>query len=221
MAIFAVGDIHGSLKALKTIFKEKLIKSEDTVVFLGDYIDNGPDSKGVINWLLKNKTHFNFEFLIGNHEIMMLAAKDDPEKMIEWLEFGGKNTLDSYKIGKSPNFKNKIDPSHWNFLDSCLPYLEIENLIFVHAGLEKGKDLEEQNKFHLFWKKYKEPEIYDINKKVICGHTSRKNGQIADFGHTVCIDTFAYGGMWLTCLNVETGEYLKANNLGEIETGKL
>jgi len=56
---------------------------------------------------------------------------------------------------------------------------------------------------------------------ILCGHTSRKNGEIADFGHTICIDTYAHGGMWLTCLNIETGEFLKANNKGRTEKGKL
>ena len=114
-----------------------------------------------------------------------------------------------------------MDQSHWKFIDSCLDYLEIGNFIFVHAGLEKNKDLEEQNKHHLFWKMYEDPEIFKPGKTVICGHTSRKNGEIADFGHTICIDTYAHGGKWLTCLNVETGEYMKANNKGQSKQGIL
>ncbi len=221
MAIYAIGDIHGSLKALETIFKEGIVQRNDKVVFLGDYVDRGPDSKGVIDWLVKNKEDFNFEFILGNHEIMMVAAKGSQERQLEWLHFGGASTLDSYNIGDDQNWMNKIDETHWSFIDSCLDYLEIGNYIFVHAGLENGKNLDEQNKHHLFWKKYEEPEAYDCTKTVICGHTSRKNGEIADFGHTICIDTYAHGGMWLTCLNVETGEFLKANNSGRIENGKL
>ncbi|WP_299838552.1 hypothetical protein [uncultured Tenacibaculum sp.] len=72
-----------------------------------------------------------------------------------------------------------------------------------------------------FWKKYEKPIAYDLSKTVICGHTSRKDGKIADFGHTICIDTYAHGGKWLTCLNVETGEFLKTNNKGKIEKGQL
>lgn len=221
MAIYAIGDIHGSLKALKTIFKQGVIQPNDKVVFLGDYVDRGPDSKGVIDWLIKNQEDFDFEFILGNHEIMMITAKASPERLVEWLHFGGAITLDSYKIGDDQNWMNKIDKTHWNFMDSCLDYLEIGNFIFVHAGLENGKNLDEQNKHHLFWKKYEEPEAYDSTKTVICGHTSRKNGEIADFGHTICIDTYAHGGMWLTCLNVETGEFLKANNKGRTEKGKI
>ncbi len=221
MAIYAIGDIHGSIKSLKTIFEQGLIKQGDKVVFLGDYVDRGPDSKGVLDWLIENSNVFDFEFILGNHEIMMTTAKSSPERLVEWLHFGGSSTLDSYKIGDDQNWMNKIDKTHWDFIDSCLHYLEIGEFIFVHAGLERNMDLEEQNKHHLFWKKFEEPEIYDPRKTLICGHTSRKNGEIADFGHTICIDTYAHGGMWLTCLNVETGEYLKANNKGQTKKGKL
>ncbi len=221
MAVYAIGDIHGSLKALKTIFKQGLITSADRVIFLGDYIDKGTDSKGVIDWLINNKLDFNFEFILGNHELMMKSAKTSSEKLFQWQFYGGVKTLDSYQIGDNKLWAEKIDQSHWEFIDECLPYLEIGNYIFVHAGLDNKKELSEQDEFHLFWKKYLEPEQYSPIKTVICGHTSRKNGEIADFGHTICIDTFAHGGQWLTCLNVETGEYLKANNLAQTVTGRL
>lgn len=221
MAIYAIGDIHGCLTALKTIFQQNTIKLSDKIVFLGDYVDRGPNSKGVIDWLIENSKVYNFEFILGNHEIMMKSARLSQERLSEWLYFGGANTLDSYKIGDDINWANKVNPSHWKFIDACKPYVEIGNYIFVHAGLERHKTLATQNKFHLFWKKYETPEMYDRNKTVICGHTSRKNGKIADFKHTVCIDTYAYGGKWLTCLNVESGEFIKANNKGEVEKGKL
>jgi serine/threonine protein phosphatase 1 len=221
MSIYAIGDIHGSLKALLTIFIQNLIQKDDTIVFLGDYVDRGPDSKKVLNWLITNKTNYKFIFILGNHEIMMKTAKTSNERLMEWLYFGGSQTLDSYKIGDDSNWMNKIDDSHWEFIDSCKAYHEIEDYIFVHAGLEAGKELQEQNKHHLFWKKYETPKSYNSEKTVICGHTSRKNGEIANFGHTICIDTYAYGGKWLTCLNVETKEYIKANNKGKVKTGKL
>ena len=66
MAIYAIGDIHGSAKALKTLFKQGLIKPEDKVVFLGDYVDKGSDSKEVIDWLIKNEKSYDFEYILGN-----------------------------------------------------------------------------------------------------------------------------------------------------------
>lgn len=221
MAIYAIGDIHGCLTALKTIFKKGPINRGDTVVFLGDYIDRGPNSAGVVDWLIQHRQDFNFKFILGNHEIMMQVAKTSPDRLMEWLYFGGAATLDSYGIGDDPNWMNKIDSTHWEFIDACLPYFQLQDYIFVHAGLETHVDLQDQNRHHLFWKKYEIPEQYCDGKTVICGHTSRKNGEIADFGHTICIDTYAYGGMWLTCLNVETKEYIKANDKRQIITGSL
>ncbi len=222
MAIYAIGDIHGCLAALETIFNQGQIQKEDTVVFLGDYIDRGPNSKGVFDWLLDNSKKYNFKFILGNHDLIMLAAKTDQDQFASWLQFGAVQTLASYGIVEDdPNWVTKIDPAHWSFIESCLPYLEMEQFIFVHAGLEAGKKLIEQDEHHLFWQKYETPELYATDKTVVCGHTARKNGQIADFGHTVCIDTFAYGGMWLTCLNVATGTYIKANNQGRVEKGEL
>ncbi|MCX2743367.1 metallophosphoesterase family protein [Mangrovivirga sp. M17] len=221
MATYAIGDIHGTLKPLTTIFDQGIIEKDDLVVFLGDYIDRGPDSKGVIDWLIDQNKEFNFKFLLGNHEIMMLNAMEGPKILNEWLIAGGESTLESYDIKNYQKWVEEVDNSHWKFLESCLHYYEKEKFIFVHAGLEPGKKPEEQNDFHLFWKKYEEPEKYDSSKKVICGHTSRKDGKIADFGHTICIDTFAHGGGWLTCLNVDTNEYIKANNRREIDQGQL
>ncbi|WP_432670125.1 metallophosphoesterase [Flavobacterium sp. SM2513] len=222
MAIYAIGDIHGSINALRTIFQQGLIIENDKVVFLGDYIDKGTSSKDVIDWLIKKSKVFDFEFILGNHEIMMTTAKYSPEIFVEWMhDYGGTFTLDSYNIHDYQNWMDKIDKTHWAFIDSCLPYLEIGAFIFVHAGLERNKSLSEQNSHDLFSKKFEEPVMYHPKKTLICGHTARKNGEIANFKHTICIDTYAHGGMWLTCLNVETGEFLKANNTGLIEKGRL
>lgn len=221
MALFAIGDIHGCLTALETLFKQDFIQEQDTVVFLGDYVDRGPNSKGVFDFLLKQQETYHFKFILGNHEIMMRAAKDSPRSLAYWLSFGGLETLASYEIGDDPNWMEQVDETHWTFIDACLPYLEIADFIFVHAGLEKGKSLADQDEDHLFWNKFVSPEKYSDEKTVICGHTSRKNGEIANFGHTICIDTYAYGGQWLTCLNVETKEYVQANEKGAFVRGNL
>lgn len=221
MSIYAIGDIHGCITALKTIFNQGFIKSDDTVVFLGDYVDRGINSKAVIYWLIEHQKNFNFEFILGNHEIMMLNARESQEKFLEWRKYGGAETLASYQIEEYSNWINKVDNSHWEFLEACREYLVIDNFIFVHAGLDANKSLEDQTQSDLCWKKHEIPTAYNSTNTVICGHTSRKNGKIADFGHTICIDTYAYGDKWLTCLNVETGEFLKANNDAEFKIGRL
>ena len=221
MALYAIGDIHGCLRALQTIFEHAPIKEQDQVVFLGDYVDRGPDVKGVFDWLLANQNTYRFEYLLGNHEIMMRTARGDDEQFNWWQMFGGRETLESYDLADDPNWAEKVDPEHWRFMDDCKPYLEVGEYIFVHGGLEPGVALADQNMHHLYWKKYEAPVMYHPEKTVICGHTSRKNGEIAHFGHTTCIDTFAHGGQWLTCLNVETGEYWQANQQADIKIGAL
>lgn len=222
MATYAIGDIHGSLTALESIFECGVITHEDIVVFLGDYIDRGPDSKGVLDWLINNKGDYQFYFILGNHEILMKTAVSDHQRTAEWVHFGGGETLASYGIRtEDVTWAAQIPPSYWAFIDQCKPYLELDDFIFVHAGLEAGKSLAEQNRHHLFWKSFETPSEYSPSKTVICGHTPRKNGRIADFGHTICIDTYAYGGKWLTCLNVNTKEYIQANNQGAVQFGRL
>lgn len=216
MAVYAIGDIHGCLTALKTLFKNLRINENDHVVFLGDYVDRGPDSKGVIDWLIENGKKHHFTFLKGNHEIMMLESRKSRETLTSWLGFGGHETLLSYGINNDSQWQDLIPAAHWEFLKNCKHYFEIESYIFVHGGLELGKPLHQQSDHYLFWKKFVTPELYIEDRTVICGHTSRKNGEVADFGHTICIDTYAYGGKWLTCLNAETNEILQANNKGEI-----
>lgn len=221
MALYAVGDIHGCLTALKTLFDQLELKEDDQVVFLGDYVDRGPDAKGVLDFLIENKKRHQFHFIKGNHEIMMFNARNGQEDLRYWLYFGGDAVLDSYGVKDDPDWEEVIGTEHWWFLERCLPTLTIGEYIFVHAGLEAGFDLEDQDEDTLFWKKFVVPEKYSNEHTVICGHTSRKNGEIANFGHTICIDTYAYGGQWLSCLNVETKEYIQANEVGEVRTGTL
>lgn len=220
MALYAIGDIHGCITALKTIFKEMAFEKGDTIVCLGDYVDRGPDARGVIKFLLEQQDNYDMVFLKGNHEIMMSDARD-PSGLHFWLQFGGQQVLDSYYIADQRDWYDQIDDAHWEFILTGEPYVEIGDYIFVHAGLHPGLALQRQSLEALYWYKYEVPEMYSENKTVICGHTSRKNGEVHDFGHTICIDTYAYGGQWLTCLNVETKAFLQANEDGESRRGKL
>ena len=220
MALFAIGDIHGCFNALTKIFDQGIIKQTDVVVFLGDYIDRGPKSKQIFDWLIEKGQSYHFEFILGNHEIMMMEARISPERFKNWLHVGGSETLNSYKIGDDKDWAKKIDPKHWEFMRNCKPYLQIEEFIFVHAGLDSNKALNAQDENDLYWKKYVHPTPYINEVIVICGHTSRKDGIVANFGHTICIDTFAYGGKWLTCLNVKTNEFIQANDRGLVNLGQ-
>ena len=220
MAIYAIGDIHGCLNALETVFSAVGPTSEDLIVFLGDYVDRGPQSKQTIQWILDHGDKFNFITLKGNHEIMMMRSRVDGSFLDKWKGYGGAETLASY--GDSAPLDWKIVPDeHWAFMEDGLSIFTHRDIIFVHAGLEPGIPLHQQSDQAKYWDKYEHPLAYQDNKTVICGHTARKNGLVANFGHTVCIDTYAYGGQWLTCLEVESGKYWQGNQKGENRKGTL
>jgi serine/threonine protein phosphatase 1 len=126
-----IGDIHGCLTALETMFEVVAPSSKDLIVTLGDYVDRGPDSKGVIDYLLEKKQTHNLFHLMGNHEIQMLRAletKQDCERFLSGL-CGGRDTLDSYGGG----FED-VPSEHWEFIKSAALYHELDDYILVHAG---------------------------------------------------------------------------------------
>src|SRR5437868_5738931 len=85
----AVGDIHGCFKALATLAAFVPFQSEDTVITLGDYVNRGPDSCAVLDWLIAYQKQGNLVALRGNHEIMMLRAREGGDAFERWLEYGG------------------------------------------------------------------------------------------------------------------------------------
>lgn len=139
----------------------------------------------------------------------------------EWLFFGGEETLASYQTNGAEEWHNKIPVNHWDFLKKTKSYYESGNFIFVHAGLESGVPLEEQSETYLFWKHHREPDDYADQKLVICGHTPQKSGEIRKFKNTIFVDTHAYGGKWLSCLDVTSGLFWQANESEETNTGKI
>ncbi|MDH3649790.1 MAG: serine/threonine protein phosphatase [Saprospiraceae bacterium] len=224
MSTFAIGDIHGCLTALETLYVSAGITNRDSVIFLGDYVDRGPNSAQVINWILEIEVD-KLITLRGNHEIMMMEFRNlgphsNPHSS-SWLKYGGSETLSSYHIAHSDRWYEHVPQEHWRFLENTLPYYNLGDIIFVHAALRPTVPLHQQLPQALFWKKLENPKAYAPNKKVICGHTAQKDGNIANYGHTICIDTCAYGGQWLTCLDVDSGQYWQANQTGDVRMGRL
>ena len=221
MAIYAIGDIHGCNKALKVLLQTIPKKTEDTFVFLGDYVNRGPKSKKVIKQLIKFSEDHNCIFLRGNHDILMMNARKSRAHFDVWMRSGGIFTIDSYKTEQYSNWVEDVGEKHWKFLDSTIAYYKTDEFIFVHAGLEKGLKLSEQTVDSLFWDKFRFPKKYSDKRIVVCGHTARKNGYIANFRHTICIDTGVAAKQWLSCLNLDTGEYYQANQKRMTRTGSI
>ena len=198
-----IGDIHGCASALELLLQKIALAAADTVVFLGDYVDRGSNTRGVLDIVLElSKTHHVIP-LLGNHEIMMLDAVKETMMRDLWLQFGGQRTIESY----GGSFEN-IPEEHLEFLRNCLRYYETDDHLFVHANYLPGKPLAEQEDQVLYWTHLLDfrPGPHCSGKRVIVGHTPQTNGNILDFGHMVCIDTYCFGGGKLTALDVHSNE---------------
>ncbi|MEM7676633.1 MAG: metallophosphoesterase [Myxococcota bacterium] len=225
MRTLAIGDIHGSRKALETLVTYAKISPSDTLVTLGDYVDRGPDSAGVVDWLLQWDIVGHLIPLRGNHEIMFVDARDAPGARPGWLRVGGKATLASYGIEWSPSSPvafDAIPDEHWTFFEQrCRPYFETEGHIFVHASVDAETPMHAQSPTDLYWQSIYGAAPHCSGKTVICGHSTQRSGDPLDLGYAVCIDTFAYGDGWLTCLDVDSGRYWQASETGQTRDGTL
>jgi serine/threonine protein phosphatase 1 len=211
----AIGDIHGCSIALRALIEAINPSAADTIVTLGDYIDRGPDSRGVIDQLIALQERCHLIPLMGNHEEMLLAAMDSRSELVFWINFGGHEMLDSY--GKRGGW-DIIPREHIQFVKSCRRYHETDRHIFVHASCWPNRRMEDQSPTTLLWENFdrQEPAIHYSGKTVIVGHKPQVSGEVLDLGFLKCIDTFCHGGGWLTGLDVETGDCWQANQDGII-----
>lgn len=209
----AIGDIHGCSEALRALVAAIDPQPADTIVTLGDYIDRGPDSRGVIDQILGLEKRCRVVPLLGNHELMLLDALQNPYAVGPWRDCGGDATLASY--GGS---LVKIPGSHLEFIRRCRRYYETATHFFVHANYQDDVPLDEQPDYLLFWEHlfFAQPRPHDNDKIAIVGHTSQKSGEILDLGYVVCIDTFCHGSGWLTALDVGSGKLWQADRYGKL-----
>jgi len=135
----AIGDIHGCSKALRAIIDVIQPTTEDTLVLLGDYVDRGPDSRGVVDFILELEHRCRVVPLLGNHELMLLDALQYPRILAPWLECGGDTTVRSYD-GRLSN----IPQQHLDFLHRCKRYHETATHFFVHANYAADLALDQQ-----------------------------------------------------------------------------
>jgi serine/threonine protein phosphatase 1 len=212
--LLAIGDIHGCNVALDTLLEHLEITPSDTVVVLGDVIDRGPGTREVIDRLLELRARCRLILLMGNHEEMFLDSLTIEEVRDPWLGFGGLETLISY--GEHAEDSGEIPADHIAFLKTARDYFETDSTVFVHADLEPGRPLAEQTPEWLRWAKLTKQELpLPTGQRVICGHTAQKSGQVWVGNGWVCIDTYAYGGMFLTGLDLTHERIYQAAQSGE------
>ncbi len=217
----AIGDIHGCSMPLANLMDAVNPGPKDLVVYLGDYIDRGPDTRGVIDFIIKQADLLPVIALRGNHELMMLDARFGGFRYHNWQTVGGWETLESYGWQNEREWQNFIPAEHWKFLDATLPFFEGEQHIFVHAHLHPTTPLSKQSDYEIYWEKCRELELHQSGKKAVVGHTRQADGFPRVFPGGVCIDTAAVSGQWLTCLCTETGDYWQANMEGRVRKGAL
>lgn len=213
--LIAIGDIHGCKTALDALLEAVNPGSDDTVVTLGDYVDRGPDSRGVVESLVELGRKTQLVGILGNHEEMMLDVILQGAPPHEWLRFGGVDTLDSYGFDGDLEF---LPPEHVQFFASLGDYFVLDDYFFTHAAYDPDIPYENQSTEMLRWYNLNEgiPGPHQSGKTAVVGHTAHKDGEILDAGHIICLDTFCYGGGWLTAMDLKSREMWQVNELGQL-----
>jgi serine/threonine protein phosphatase 1 len=217
--IYAVGDIHGRFDLLEELYAtirrdaaQSTAVARTVEIFVGDYVDRGPQSREVIEWLIEAPPLAGERIcLMGNHEDMMLAALTDSVALSNWLYNGAGETLLSYRVPVSrighlaelqQVLRETLPEAHRDFLGGLGRYVRIGPYLFVHAGIRPGRKLEEQDPEDLIW--IREPFLNsdaDFGAIVVHGHTPVPRPDIRS--NRINIDTGAVFTGRLTCLVLE------------------
>lgn len=217
----AIGDIHGQYEKLDDVVRKleaELDFEKDTLIFLGDYVDGGNNTEGVINYLMSLQAqHPHFQFLYGNHEDMMLDALiGNSQRYVtfyQWWNQGGKETAQSYGCLTERVAQVRL-PQHEHLRwIRRLPYTyETDKFIFVHAGLGPSNNVDDTPNFDKIWMR---GDFYDagfpFEKKVIYGHSVDRSLKPRIRPYSIGIDTMhhGYGVITAVILDDSTGDVVK------------
>lgn len=180
--IIGISDIHGEYEKLCRVLEKITPKKDDTIIFMGDYIDRGKKSREVVDKIIDMKTVCNCVYLTGSHEYAMLHAKSDEYYNYLFWNYGGDATAESYG-----GFDN-IMKIHGDFFNSLKFYHIIGKYLFIHAGVRIGVPLEEQSEEDMVYIRsafYTKP--HHLPYKIIFGHTEFDTPQVQE--DKICIDT--------------------------------
>ena len=221
--VYAIGDIHGRLDLLDRLLE--MIDEDDAVrdpvrtelIFLGDLVDRGPDSVGVIERLMALRETRSVRFLMGNHEEVFLRAVDGDLRALRFLvRIGGRETLLSYGIsdeeyrsvdydGLLALLRERVPVAHVAFLSAFENWIEVGDYLFVHAGLRPGVAVEDQKASDLCW--IREDFLThreSFGKMVVHGHSITED--IDERSNRIGIDTGAFASGRLTAIGLEGDE---------------
>ena len=201
---YAISDIHGGNQQLIVLLPALNIQSDDTLIFLGDVIDRGVNSKGVLDTTIHYQTLCHVILIKGNHEEMMLGAVHEREYLKYWLKFGGIETLQSFGVTADLQDLKQIPFSYFKLLKSAIPYYETQDFIFTHATPLPHLPMDKQTDDSLRWRfiPLDGQNAHISGKTIICGHSAQKNGKVYHQNGLICVDTFAHGDGCLTAIEV-------------------
>ena len=229
MRVYAVGDIHGCSAVLDLLHRQiesdsKNYSGDGHIVYLGDFTDRGPDSRGVLERMLHGVPEgLHPHYVRGNHDQAVLAFLEDPESYRVWRSFGGAETLVSYGVRpplyNSPEhmmvardaFERALPAEHLKFLQDLELKLTIGDYVFVHAGIRPGVSLDRQSEDDLLW--IREDFLFSTaehEKIVVHGHTPLPSP--VRTSNRISVDTGAYATGILTAAVLEgtTCRFLQA-----------
>jgi serine/threonine protein phosphatase 1 len=211
--ILAIGDTHGCSVALAALIQAIDPTPHDTIIALGDYVDRGIDSKGVLDQMLALGDRCCLVPILGNHDEMMLHARNGRDDFKFWMNCGGITALDSY--GSSGRI-DLIPTAHFCFLERCLPYFETDSHMFLHANYRPDLPLDRQDDHTLRWLSLRDfvPGPHFSGKVAVVGHTPQPD--VLDLGHLVCVDTGCCSGDWLTALDVGSKQVWQVDERGQL-----
>jgi len=221
--VYAIGDIHGRADLLDGVLERidaDLAESpiaDPIQIFLGDYVDRGPESAAVVDRLIRRSVTHKTRCLKGNHELYLMEFLENPEILRIWGQYGGLTTLLSYGLLPSMNagpkeqedlslaLRRAMPKSHFTFLSGLPLSVTCGDFFFVHAGVRPGSALSRQREEDMLWIRDDFLESDELFEKVIVhGHTPSMEPQVRK--NRINIDTGAYATGRLTCLRLERDE---------------
>ncbi len=218
---YAIGDVHGRLDLLRDLLSRieqdnaERLPAKTYLILLGDLVDRGPDSRGVIDHFLSHPPSFaRTIFLKGNHEeFFMKVLSGEDEVVADWLSYGGYECAESYGVSKgwalnaSPSaiadrLRVAVPEAHKAFLDGMADSFRFGDYLFVHAGIRPGIPIEQQSAKDLRWIRdgFLEDST-DHGLIVVHGHTIVERPE--EHSNRIALDTGAYRSGVLTAIRVE------------------
>jgi len=217
---FAIGDVHGRADLLEAMLEHISDMVSDAgirhrIVFLGDIIDKGPDSRRAMELVIQTISEVSgSKLVLGNHDALPLEILDEPDpikanmRLVHWIcNQGGAATLDSYGIDyhrlTPTGLRDQLDPDHVAFLRNAEAYIELDHHVLIHAGLRPGIPLDKQDRREIMW--IREPFLAysgSFGKTVVHGHTPTDSGRPEMFANRLCLDTGAYSSGKLSAAHI-------------------